>query len=536
MKAVWTRNILTSLDIVRQSVGPTNVIIVSGSDQDLQYWKERCETNKFDIFKNDGRTNIFSVAELTRKGNFLGTLNAFQQVSADLQKNGKNFSDVTLMTMVFGKGKRLSPFTQALGDRKPAFPTPMWAPASSDYLQMADISNLYANLLLQHLLGNGFEGMLIKWGDEAIIPGIEWERRHRDYADIDVIRTVMKSRMTEELAREKEWLVVDPSTNLVTFELTRQDISSLKHRLSAFQGANYELTVNLGTSAVRYELLETATSILDEDISDPEKWVDWDPYVWIALFCETKEHWQYEIEHEIRLKKTGILQLLERYPDFYEKMQRLRRAYESKMGRPLRVAALDFGDILWIDFGLHTPLRRTLEALVDDTDRGAIIRDVFNIPHIRDSRGNIIIRSQIPAAAKISNSILIDTIITDQRSVIDRGVMIGGRHRVVAIPRGGSALFCASDELVFEGAHGVAFRSVGRQVVLPEGGRHTSLFLDDELLDLVSNERIINYDGENYTRPILGNPISFEEAGAMMSHIGGHEIDRRWHALWKEWL
>jgi len=535
MKEIWTRNILSCLEIVRQSTGPNSVIIVSGSEEDSRYWQEQLEKNRFDVFRNDGNTTIFSVSEFTRKGNFLGTLNAFRQVYNRLQTQESRLSNVSLMSMVFGKGKRLSPFTQALGDRKPAFPTPMWVPTSSSYLQMVDLSNLYSNLLLEHLHGRGFQGVLIKWGDEAIIPGTLLESDSKDYNDLDVIRMVMKTRVTEELAREKEWIVIDPDTELMTFELTRQDISSLKHRLSSFQEKHYALTLNLGTSAVCYKFLQVAENILGEDIIDPKKWVDWDPYVWIALFCETEEQWRAEIEYEIRLKKTGILQLIERYPDFYHKMQELRRAYEAQVGRSLRVGVLDLGKILWIDFGLHTALRRSLETLTDPFE-GALLRDVFGIPHARDVRGNIIIRSQLPPSIDIRNSILIDTIIRDQRSILDHAVIIGGRHNHVSMPHGGSALFCATDTIKFEGPHSVAFRSIDQTVILPEGGRHTTLFLDEGRLNLVSNESIVSYEGNNYTLPILGNSISFERAGAMMSEIGGQEIDRRWYSLWSRWL
>ena len=89
--------------------------------------------------------------------------------------------------------------------------------------------------------------------------------------------------------------------------------------------------------------------------------------------------------------------------------------------------------------------------------------------------------------------------------------------------------------MAFTGAHGVAFRSVGAEITVPEGGRHTSLLLDQGPESMISNESVVDYSGENYTEPILGNPLSFQEAGEIMSELDGRELEQRWHEAWRNW-
>ena len=53
---------------------------------------------------------------------------------------------------------------------------------------------------------------------------------------------------------------------------------------------------------------------------------------------------------------------------------------------------------------------------------------------------------------------------------------------------------------------------------------------------MVSNEAIVEYDGEHYSCPILENRLSFEQAGAIMARMDGRAIDARWLQLWQSWL
>jgi hypothetical protein len=104
------------------------------------------------------------------------------------------------------------------------------------------------------------------------------------------------------------------------------------------------------------------------------------------------------------------------------------------------------------------------------------------------------------------------------------------------MPYGGSAIFCAADRLDFLGSRAIALRSTGREFSLSEGDRHTCLFVHGSVIPMISNEAITDYSGRNYSEPILGNSISFAEAGEIMSQINGHSIEAEWGHRWSTWL
>ena len=99
------------------------VNVVSGSQVDQQYWHDQLHNTRKDVFRAYGETMVISSLEASRKGNFLGSMNAWLAIQKAMQ--GSTHLSVMLINIVFGEGKRLSPFTQALTNRKPAFPTPM---------------------------------------------------------------------------------------------------------------------------------------------------------------------------------------------------------------------------------------------------------------------------------------------------------------------------------------------------------------------------------------------------------------------------
>jgi hypothetical protein len=536
MSEVWSGLISDNQRLVEEDRGPGLVTVVSGSETDQTYWRQHYASMTRDVFRASGGVTVTSVFERTPKGNFLGTLNAWSEVRQALAREQADPADISLMTMVFGQGRRLSPFTQALGNRKPSFLSPKKARRAAGFLRTADLSNLYSNSLLEHLRESGFRGLVAKWGDEVIIPGLRWRPGEHDFRDVDAVRLVWHTEITEAMAREKEWVVVNEESGLAEFEYARQEAASLRRRLAERSIAGYRIGVNLGSLALSYELLDLACEVFAADLADERKSVDWDPYAWIALFCTDEAQWRAEAEHERRLGGEKLSKLEATFPDFYEKVARLRGALREKKGRPLRVGVLDFGDALWVDIGLHLTLRKTMEALLDDSAVGHAARELFGLPHERDRRGNLIVGSVVPDSASIRDSLIVDSVILDGASVLRRGVVVGGRHRLLHMPEGGSALFCAADSLTFAGDRSVAMLAMTPEVVVPPGGRHTSVFLPQGKQDFVTTEDIWDYSGENYSRPILGNPLSFEEAAGLMSGVDGRELEARQQSVLRGWL
>jgi hypothetical protein len=533
MSELWRSNIHSIQSIIQLNLGPQLVDVVSGSPADREYWQDRLENTRQEVFRADGQTSIISSLEKTRKGNFLGSVNAWIGMQEMLK--GQERPPVILMNMVFGLGKRLSPFTQALTNRKPAFPTPMRSTLGELYLSTVDTASMSAVLWLHHLASHGFRGMVVKWGDEAVIPGKIWEAEPGSYREVDGLRFVWQTQPTEDLAREKEWVEYDAYSDQMTFQYTRQKLESLQGRLSS-RGHDRLVGVNLGSLGISYRLMEVLQDVFAAHVADENKWVDWDPYTWVALTCQTEDEWKAEAALEDQLGKTGIRDLEQRIPDFYQKIWQVRRNFQTRYGRQPLIKVLDFGQPYWMDWGLHTSLRRSLEALAADSELGISTRELFHLPHARDRRGNIVLRSTFPPEADIRDSVLVDTLITSPETVIHGGVVVAGRHRKLWMPDGGCALFCAADEMRFTGPHAIAFRFTGNSASLEEGGRLTCLYFANGALEMRTNEGVVQYEGGNYSLPVAGNPISFEEATRRMALEDTRLVEKRWLEKWSSWL
>lgn len=529
----WRQNIAENLNVIKKNTGPSLVTIVTGSQADKNFWQNYLEKIKPYSFRSDGNTTVLAVHEKTRKGNFIGTLNAWDETCRHIAGLGVALPEVSLMSMVFGQGTRLSPFTQALGNRKPAFPIPLKFASLDTFMCAADLSNIYANLWIEHLNRTGFRGVVVKWGDEAIIPSRLWSDEQVDFSSIDAVRFVWQTDITPSLATEKEWVIYNRETGLMVHQLTRQDADLLQKRVDGMGSRANTLAVNLGSLAVRYELLDLASKIFEQDVADPQKWVDWDPYVWIALCCQTEADWVEERAYELQIGKTGIQQLETRYPDFYAKIFRLRQSYEDQVGRPLAIKALDFGDAFWADIGLHQSLRKNLQVLTSDSETGLVSRDLYQIPQERDRNNNIILNSTVADSSQIHNSIILNSVIQGSAK-INNGVIYGSCLRGISMPQGGAVIQCVVEDMRFEGPNAIAFQSAGKKIILREGDRHTTLLLPGRQEHLVSNEAITDYKGENYSRPILGNKISFEEASSLVEQYRYDEAEAVWTRLWDD--
>jgi hypothetical protein len=143
-----------------------------------------------------------------------------------------------------------------------------------------------------------------------------------------------------------------------------------------------------------------------------------------------------------------IVELEARFPDFYSKVSTFKNVFEDRHRHKIRIGVLDFGDALWVDFGLHSRLRHSIELLCEDSPMGKMMRQIFNIPIRRDENGNTIINSEVPSSQNIRDSVIINSKITDSKSVINRGVIIGSNIDELFLPKGGSVLFCAGGKLV----------------------------------------------------------------------------------------
>ena len=515
MAISWNDNILLSEQLVDRNEGFGLAAVVSGSAADADFWDAHVRRTARDVFRANGQTTIVPVAEGMPKGNFLGTLNAWQRIREARRGTSHPLPDTSLISMVFGQGKRFSPFTQALGNRKAAFPTPFRGTRSDTNLCSADLSNLHTNPWAAYVSRAGFRGAIVKWGDEAIIPGIPLGETPVDLSGYDIIRFVWATSPTPTLAREKDWIIYRGNEMVTIYARRDARIAAAGSDEGGPVGVN--TAVNLGSLALSYDFLDVGCDVLMDDINASNLALDWDPYTIAALCCRNMDEWDQIRSAEAEQGLVGLRNLERRCPDFADKILGLRERFGQVKGRDLRIGVIDFGPVLWADLGLHDAMRRFFDRLLEPSEEGEASRKLFGVDAPPDQNGNRIIRSSVPPTARVSNSLIVDSTITAPDSIAEGAVIVGGTHQRVSMPAGGAALFCNVGELRYAGPHAVALNSAASYLELPEGGRHTTTVIGGKSLDFRTNENVTDYDGENYTTPIFGNPLSFEEVARLVN-------------------
>ncbi|MGH9345993.1 MAG: hypothetical protein ACRD26_01890 [Vicinamibacterales bacterium] len=495
------------MSAVESGHGARLLVTVTGSGGDAAYWRHRLDQTRADVLRSDGAVTAISISEPHRMGNFLGCLNAWKTVRSSVGD-----CDVGVVNMVVGKGTRLSPFTQRLANRKSAFPTPLLGRTSGLHLTIAEVAVLSVAHVRATLAGSGFRGLLVKWGDEAIIPAAT-SFGLQDLRTCDAVRFGWRTPPTERLAREKEWLVSHGPDGEMVAEIARQPLRELRRRTAAVGEATP--SVNLGMFAISYDFLDAAVGVFEDALHSESTWVDWDPYFWMAFHADSADAWEHEKGAEARTGVRGIRDLESRIPGFFEKVSAVRKALTDMRNRPPKVVAAHLESPFWVDFGSHSTLRECFEALRASAAFGPVVRTLFQITHERDERGNIVVRSSLPAGADIRDSVIIDAVIADERTQMSQGVIFGGSYGRVLMPHGGVAILSDVAHLELASGDAVAFRSAGDLVRLGPGDRHTSLTVAGRAIHLRGNEQIADYTGAAYVEPILGNELSFDEAARL---------------------
>ncbi|MEN6622861.1 MAG: hypothetical protein ABFD50_15085 [Smithella sp.] len=510
--AVWRDNLELYYKATADRNGRPITLAVVSSKNDVDYWK-----NKFNCFTfGNNPHEVICVPDRIEKGNYIAAISAWSKLRQFRSDSGQSLENAVIQ-LIIGRGIRLSPFTQALGNCKGAFPIPIHPSQGNGFLSVAQLSEFCANACLSYLTGTGFAGVLIQWADEILIPGSNLLPMLNKYKDADVIRFIVQAPVCEELAENKEWLVADKFTGNLKYEFARQDpkllIETLKHHRECLVG------VNLGTFAVSHQFLDVLCDIFGTYIDKPSIPIDWDPYFWIALLSDNFSHWARQRDYEAERGMRGIIDLEKNYPDFFDKVQQIRKIFENRNHRLPNFFVLDLGQAFWIDIGSHRSMRNHLQALLHFDDVSRFARLLYGIPWERDKNGNTIVRSQINASAKIRNSLIIDATISHGSSFVDGGVIIGGSYGTVEMPRGGNALFSLVGHLVMEDSSSMIFRLLAEKADIVAGGRSSTIPVNGEN-EIINGFEDMEQIKEYYTVPMKGNGISFAEASNQVSKIG----------------
>jgi len=484
------------------------IAVVAGSEIDAQFWVNSLRETGADVISSLALPQLIPITEYAPAGNFFGTVRAWNGIRGALQTEAASIEGVSVVCMVFGQGTRLSPFTQALRGRKSALRTPFESRRSGCFLRTIDLALLYSNIWLETLTAKGFNGVLVKWGDEATVPSIDWLSEPNRLEDMDMVRFVWRTEPTETYAREKEWFVLDQETKTVVGLLPRQPLADLKLLLEPFSGNRYCTAVNVGSVAVSYPLLEAARSSLGSLLDG--KTADWDPFVSYLLLGGDAESSNPYI-------MAGLSAMESRAPGITRALLQLRGNWPEKHGRNLKSGYLEFGDALWIDLGLHETLRRSLEGMTEESARGRSLRLFFGLPEELDPKGNILLNSSISPGLDVRNSILLNTKIEQFGTKLFRAVVVDSEFGFLHLPDGGCALFSSGARLEAEGPRTIAYGWRGGSALLKEGERLTSIRYEGRSLDLRSFEDWKDYGSKAMATPTFGNEISFAEAGRVMT-------------------
>ncbi|MGQ0644337.1 MAG: NAD-dependent epimerase/dehydratase family protein, partial [Elusimicrobiota bacterium] len=510
-----TTNLQQIRDIVARSEGPSQVVaITNGGDGEIV--RHELTSSAPSLFRADGGAQVFTHEESPQRGQFLGLLDAIR----GLRRSSRplRFEDVPLGVMLPGSGTRMSPLTQRAHGIKPSLPMLVRGGPDQPWMSGAEASLYSWVLVAHHLKRMGFKGMAWKWGDEPQVPVKVLADMSEDFSQVDAVRFGAPVPVTDDLARQKEWLYVNPQTGEFQ-QVHRRPRAELLARLG-HQNPDQEVTAaaHIGSPAFSDVFLEAA-----EEVFGPTAGVmDVDGYLFEAL-----THDEATLRADLR-EDAKFAALLKDHPDFYEKVQELKRRINAKRGReaeaPLNIKVIDFGEgLYWGDIGQLAKARATLWAVNDRySEEGEFARRLAALENVKpDKFNNIVVGdSLVPQDGSVRNSVIIDTKIYGP-SDVDGAVLVDSRLGEARVEQG-SVVFGSAVMRLRMGQNAFSYASMKDAseevdtLDIPRDGVHTSIPADPAevsrgLEDWRADSTVDVGAKENYTSAKFGNPGSFGE-------------------------
>ena len=501
---------------------------VSGSEAASAYWRRHLEASR----KSLRARETVSFHEDLPVGQAFGLLLLWKRLKEKLRPR-----EGALVAFVFGEGTRAAPFTEAECGQKPAIRSFVSQKEKETHrlLPIVELALRYFAPVESHLRRSGFEGMVVKWGDEVQIPISDPSGTNPLFEDADIVRFVSMRKITAEDARSKDWVGVDEAGRITAFIPRRplEQMAPLADRgLLQRRGDDLYGGINLGSIAISRLLLDLLLEEFEHDVLDPRASrgdrPDLDPQLFTALtIARISEREKREREWSLaRAESEAIMKLENKSPGILCRLRRVLELFRRRHGREARMVAMDFEDQYWGDIGQHRQIYDFYMALAGEGPGAKIARALASLPDERDANGNILAGGTVLGEkVRASGSVLIDVRI-DAGEIVN-SVLIGTRCNELNSDHAFDIQSVAKKMNL--ASRSGAYRVIsGEPVEARTGQRLATIFLSGSEMLLRANESTDLRDlAASYDVPILGNEMSFRKAHKLVTATDPERIDRR---------
>ena len=529
------KNIAHTEHLLREGTPAQVIGTVSGSSSAQRFWQHALDTMKSDLRAREA----ISFHEDLPTNQAFGLLLLWQRLRANLRPD-----EGALIAFVFGEGSRATPFTETDNGQKPAIASFVRAGAERAAGQRQLALQTMVGLALRcfapveaHLRRSGFQGVVVKWGDEVQIPARDLSGSDPLFREADVIRFVSMRLIDEGTAKDKDWVGVDFSGRVTTF-IPRRPLSEMRaladRGLLQVRGDGLLGGINLGSIAVSRVLLEALLEEFAHEVNDASAdrklRPDLDPQFFTVLMTALIDDEEERAQSYAQtVREVPALAKLERtFPDLLGRLRRVVTQFTALHGRKPKVVAMDFVDQYWGDVGQHKDIRRFYMALNQADADGHIARALAGLKGPRDARGNLISEDSVVAPGiDVERSVLIGCELSGSGTIRD-SVLIGTRARDIsadgafdvlsALPKLELARGAGTYKIVSSAPLSVSENERMTTLFLP-GGREASMRVHEDL-DLRDRQN-------HYETAVLDNPVSFSEAHELMMSMPVEELEAR---------
>ncbi|MCL5097158.1 MAG: hypothetical protein M1608_06470, partial [Candidatus Omnitrophica bacterium] len=387
----------------------------------------------------------------------------------------------------------------------------------------------------QYLKRSGFDGLVVKWGDEVQIPALDMSGANPLFKDADIVRFVSMREVDDDGARNKDWVGVDEQGRVTAF-IPRRPLAGMEELagrgLMQRRGNSIFGGVNLGSIGVSYAFLDCLLDEFKREVNDPtanrKDRPALDPEFFTALTIAAMEDpaartaaWE-----RARHENQDVEALHRHFPDMVQRLVRAIGSFEQRRRRKLKLAAMNFEGQYWGDIGQHTKIYEFYMALNLPGPAGEIARAIAGLPSDRDASGNLCSNAELGLDVQARNSVLIDVALSGTGH-IENSVLIGTRAKNIRAKDGFDALSTVVD-LTIE-PRGGTYKVVSLVPVHTNAGeRLTTLFLPRSGASLfrVKEDTDLRNKNETYAVPILGNPMSFQQAHLEMGSLSVGQLEK----------